>query len=162
MTKNSLRIQLCRSGWWDRFYDAIVPRSAQTGRSQLGKERILNHRGFRKKSIQFRFIENKKSGINETGLDVFNNYITTKYWSIVRPLVFSFNHILKTVALSGFEMIISESMSIKEIHTNEAHAFAANQLDLSWKSNNMYSKNVTTNIIVYQFGESCQMATWTI
>ncbi len=43
------------------------------------------------KSIKFRFIENKKSDINETGLDVFNNYITTKYRSILRPFPFSFN-----------------------------------------------------------------------
>ena len=44
------------------------------------------------KSIKFRFIENKKSDIIETGLDVFNNYITTKYWSILRPLLLSFNN----------------------------------------------------------------------
>ncbi len=36
----------------------------------------------------------KKSDINETGLDVFNNYITTKYWSILRPLLFSFKTML--------------------------------------------------------------------
>ena len=34
---------------------------------------------------------NKKSDINETGLDEFNNYITTKYWSILQPFPFSFN-----------------------------------------------------------------------
>ncbi len=35
-------------------------------------------------------VRHRQSDINETGLDVFNNYITTKYWSILRPFPFSF------------------------------------------------------------------------
>ncbi len=59
------------------WHNDVIKSIPSTTSAQLGTSEFLIIADW-EKSIKFRFIENKKSDINETGLDVFNNYITTK------------------------------------------------------------------------------------
>ncbi len=81
----------------------------------VGKGANFKSSWIEKKSIKFRFIENKKSGINETGLDVFNNYITTKYWSILRPLLFSFK--MWVIRIIGYKIVFCYLSNSEAIDT---------------------------------------------
>ncbi len=85
--QNCIDRPVCAGTW----HNDVIKSIPSTTSAQLGTVRseflII---AYWEKSIKFRFIENKKSDINETGLDVFINYITTKYRSILRPFPFSF------------------------------------------------------------------------
>ncbi len=59
MIYNSLLTQLCRSGWWDRFYDVIVPSLEHTGWSM---QLWTNRQELFKKCNGLIIIRNYKSG----------------------------------------------------------------------------------------------------